>query len=206
MNIPFICHNLPIVRTKGLSTYPLVDGKRPFISFCKNPGFTLIELLTVLAVIGVLAVIAAPAITTFVNSNRLTTTTNDFIGALSLARSEAIKRGFNAGVCKSDNGSTCTSTGTWDSGWLVFVDGDNNGALPWTASDSMIRAHEAVPLGVALTVVTGSDAITYSRQGLVLDATPTALEYRLCNSKINKSRTVTVTFAGRASLSESTCP
>src|SRR5205814_8884067 len=102
-------------------TQPSVSRKTPSVIKHRFFGFTLIELLIVLVVAGILAALAAPAMSIFVQSNRLAATTNDFIGALNLARSEAIKRGTNAGVCKSDNGSTSTATGRWNSGWVVFV-------------------------------------------------------------------------------------
>lgn len=140
--------------------------------------------------------------TSFLHSNRLTTSTNDFIAALNLARSEAIKTGTAAGVCRSDNATSCTASGTWESGWIVFADPDRNG--PWTASDFVIRAYEGTPAGITLTVVTGSAAIVYDRQGLVPSADP-EFEYRTCSSKIGKSRTLRINSVGRTQLAEGTC-
>lgn len=185
MNIPYIWNFRPLVVQRFIG------------------GFTLTELVTVLVIAGVLAAMAGPAMVTFIHSNRLSTTTNDFIGALNVARSEAMKRGVNAGVCKSEDGSTCTAAGTWESGWIVFLDGDNNG--PWTASDSMIRTHEGLPAGIGVTVVNGADAIVYSRQGLVPAASPNDYAYTVCSSETGQSRTIRIGFAGRASLSEGTC-
>lgn len=185
MNRPFICNYSPLIG-----------------NWCFS-GFTLIELIIVLTIAGILAALAGPAMNTFIQSNRLTAATNDFIGALNLARSEALRRGTNAGVCKSDNGSSCTNTGTWSSGWIVFLDGDNNG--PWTASDSLVRAHEGLVSGTAINVSTGPDAILYNRQGLVPAASPSGYAYIVCNSKINKSRTIAIGSAGRTNLSDGTC-
>ena len=56
-------------------------------------GFTLIELLTTLIVLAVVVAIAVPNLALFVTSSRLRASQSEFASALSLARSEATKRG-----------------------------------------------------------------------------------------------------------------
>ncbi|MDO6443951.1 MULTISPECIES: GspH/FimT family pseudopilin [unclassified Marinobacter] len=56
-------------------------------------GFTLIELLVLMAVLGVVAAIAVPNFSRLIESNQLTTTTNDLVGALNTARAEAVRLG-----------------------------------------------------------------------------------------------------------------
>lgn len=198
---PFICHKEPFVCHIQRQDARFIGRLVPSVGFT---GFTLVELMITLAVLGILGILVVPAMTTFIHSNRLTTATNQFIGALNLARTEAIKRGVNVGVCKSDNGSSCTGTGTWESGWIVYLDADNNG--PWTASDSLIQVEDAVPPGITFTVVTGSDSITYDRQGIVPAASPNELAYLLCSSKIDKAREVSINSIGRVSFAASSCP
>ena len=55
-------------------------------------GFTVVELLIALVVLGVLVALAAPAFSTFLAEQRLRATTSELRVAVSLARSEAIKR------------------------------------------------------------------------------------------------------------------
>jgi type IV fimbrial biogenesis protein FimT len=55
-------------------------------------GFTIIELMITLVVAAILLAIAIPSFTYLTVSNRLTTTANELVNRLSLARSDAIKR------------------------------------------------------------------------------------------------------------------
>ncbi len=90
-------------------------------------GFTLIELIAVLLILAILTTIGIPSFNEALRNNRLTTSTNDLVTAMNLARSEAIKRGQSVTVRKVD-ASSCTATGTnWEDGWDVFTDVNNNG-------------------------------------------------------------------------------
>jgi type IV fimbrial biogenesis protein FimT len=108
----------------------------------KAHGFTLIELLVTIAVGAILLMVAVPNYITFVLNGRMAAQSNDFLSALQLARSEAVKRGFPVSVCKSANSATCTTAGTWAQGYIVFTDGSTAGTLDGT--DVLIRAFPAL--------------------------------------------------------------
>ena len=106
----------------------------------KALGFTLIELVVTMAVAAILVAVAVPNMRTFIQNGRINTQTNDLIGDISLARSEAIKRRLNVGICRSTNGTTCTAGGNWRDGRAVFVDADNSNV--WEAGETILRFRE----------------------------------------------------------------
>lgn len=67
------------------------------------PGFSLLELLVAIAVASVLLSIAVPSFTNIMTSNRLSSTANELIGAISLARIQAIKRNTPTQFCSNDS-------------------------------------------------------------------------------------------------------
>ncbi len=96
----------------------------------QNSGFTLIELIITVSIVAILVSIAAPSFRTMLENNRATTTTNELVSALLLARSEALKRRNNISICTSTDQATCAGNGERDfsKGWIVFQDCDGNGS------------------------------------------------------------------------------
>ncbi|WP_455201820.1 GspH/FimT family pseudopilin [Kaarinaea lacus] len=109
----------------------------------KQSGFTLIELLVVLAIAAIITTTAVPSFQAFIQNNRMSTTVHSFVSSLNLARSEAVKRGERVTMCKSNNADTCSNSGDWQQGWIVFVDSNDNGQRD-AATEELIRAHKEV--------------------------------------------------------------
>jgi type IV fimbrial biogenesis protein FimT len=171
---------------------PSVGCKIPFVS---NKGFTLVELIITLTIAGILAGLAAPSMFSFVASNRLASQINELIADTNFARSEAIKRVTNTGICATTvNGTACAVGGNWANGWLVYyVD-------PVTAANVTIKTHE--PLSGNNTLTAPSDALVYNKSGFLTTATG---NFTLCDSKLHKSRLLDVRVTGRPALTEGTC-
>lgn len=114
----------------------------------RSVGFTLIELLVTLAVLAVIAGIAVPGFADLMSRHRATTLANELVTALSMARSESVKRGTAARVCP---GSTAACDGSWSDGWVVV-----------TADGEMLRAWEAPEGGAS---ITAPAAVTFEPLG-----------------------------------------
>jgi type IV fimbrial biogenesis protein FimT len=58
--------------------------------------------------------------------NQASTTINELIYAMRLARNEAVTRKLPVAICAGD-GNQCTGDNGWGQGWLVFTDPNENG-------------------------------------------------------------------------------
>ncbi|HJR72154.1 MAG TPA: GspH/FimT family pseudopilin [Luteimonas sp.] len=93
-----------------------------------HAGFTLVELVVTLAVVAIIVSMAVPSFTGLMNSNRLTSQSNEIIAALQSARMDAIRRNAPAYFCSSNNNATCTNTSPW-TGWIVYTDIDRDNTV-----------------------------------------------------------------------------
>lgn len=100
-------------------------------------GFTLIELMVTLAVLTILLTVGVPNFQSFMLKNRISTASNTLIGALNLARSEAIKRGVDVKMIR-------LGSGAWEGGWLI-------------QSVSTSEVIKTYPATSQLTIFTGSN-------------------------------------------------
>jgi type IV fimbrial biogenesis protein FimT len=86
----------------------------------RQTAFTLIELMVTLLVLAILFGAAVPSFREFTRNNRVIAAQNNLVTAMSLARSEAIRRSSDVVVCASNAANTACSAGAdWVNGWLV---------------------------------------------------------------------------------------
>ncbi len=202
----------------------------------KNSGFTLIELLITLVIVAVLLMVGVPSLKSFMQRSQLIAATNELVSAMHVARSEAIKLNIRVSVCESSNGSTCSATGNWEDGWIVFVDGNgasagdlaNTGApCAGLTTDCLLRVHEGFKdnqltiKGVDENTSASISSFTFSSRGLpkVTAASPAGSSqggvFSICSLDVSgastiDSRAVTVSISGRVRASSNTavisCP
>ncbi|MDX1297262.1 MAG: GspH/FimT family pseudopilin [Pseudomonas sp.] len=87
-----------------------------------STGFSLIELIVVVAIIAIIATIGVPSYQSMMERGRVTSASNNLLGAMQLARSEAATRRTSVTVCASSDQSTCAGN-DWSAGGLVVTSG-----------------------------------------------------------------------------------
>lgn len=169
------------------------------IAMKKQSGYTLLELVTTVVLVGLIFAFALPSMSTFNQNDRLTTNINTLIGHLAYARSEAVKRSVQVAVCASNDGTTCS--GSWDDGWIVFVDADSDNAF--TAGEDVMRTHQDLGRNNTLTATGIGTQIIYDNRGFVTAASVGSLQ--LCDDRSGPhGKTIRITTTGRVRLESDT--
>jgi type IV fimbrial biogenesis protein FimT len=197
----------------------------------RHGGFTIVELMITVALIAILATIAAPSLRDLIKNARMTSLANNLMTDLSIARSEAVKRGVRTTMCTSTNGTSCTTTGGasgWGQGWIIFAESDTTGSFGTVDGNDVILkvapkidgASETPP-----TLVTSVNALSaptthveFRPSGVT---TPgggggAVVDFYMCDSRTtasvgaaaatDKGRHITISGGGRANANRCTCP
>ena len=168
-------------------------------------GYTAVELLTTLGVAAIVTALAVPNLQQFMQNNRAAADTNALIGALNIARNEAVTRGTPVSVCASEDGATCSGGDAWSAGWIVFTD-----AVPPTGEvndaaepDTVLRAFPALTGGSAL----AGDAafIGYRPNGFLSNAAAPTFDLTVDHCTGDNNRRITVNLQGRAGVTHESC-
>jgi type IV fimbrial biogenesis protein FimT len=111
-------------------------------------GFTLVEMLAVITISAILVALALPSFRSIVRSSRISSTSNDLLASIDLARSEAIRRNVTVSICRSldpENAPVCSSAAgngyaanDWSSGWITFA------KAPANANNAMVQAGDEI--------------------------------------------------------------
>lgn len=223
---PLIGFIEPFVFIKWRYISPSVYRNVPFVrNLRRQQGFTLVELLIVLALSAALLGIGVPNLRTFIQNSRVTTQSNEVIGDLATARSEAIKRNGRIVICRSSDPTETTpacatgGTGSWETGWLTFHDADGNNSFTTAGGDTLLTVHGPLTGDNTLrgNSTTLGDYVAYTRDGVTTLAAPAATapahHFKLCDSRgAAFARAIILDRSGRARIgrlstfSSLTCP
>lgn len=148
----------------------------------RQRGFTLPELMTVVAVLAILAAMAAPALGDLAAAMRARSTGTDLHTALTMARSEAIKRNAEVTLAPAASG--------WLAGWSIAAPGD---------ATRLLHSHPAVTVAR----ITGPERVSYLPNGRVKSSTLPSFE--IAGKSGGELRCVRVDLSGRPNQTQSAC-
>jgi type IV fimbrial biogenesis protein FimT len=163
-----------------------------------SSGFSIIEIITTLSIASVLLAIGIPSFQILTQSGRMTTAINTISTHLYLARSEAVKQGFNVVLCPSSDGLNCKDTMIWDEEIIMFADINKNGIKE--AEENLLRHINITSKSIRISTTTGRRKAIYDPKGFSMGKNVT---FTFCdtNNKIDP-KAVIVSNTGRARLSE----
>ena len=181
--------------------------------------------MVTLLVVGMVLGFGVPNFMEVQRTSVMTSEANDFVGAVFLARTEAVKRQVPVTLCASANATTAAPTCGLgpNTGYIVFVDDANPAVAAATDGNAVVDAgelvlfqHEAPRGTVAIsTAPAGSIYITYAPNGFVVptafaQATPSLTTALFCDDRGNRdaggtstARVVNVAPTGRAQIMRS---
>lgn len=124
---------------------------RPHLSRPWQQGLTMVEMMITLAIMAILLAVAIPSFQGLIASTRLTSLTNEFITALTQAKSDAVRRGTRVTICMSANGNQCNNAGSWDQGWIIFTDTTRAGNVANVdAGETILHVYRGGQAGIVI--------------------------------------------------------
>ena len=154
----------------------------------QQTGFTLYELMITVTVVAVILAFGIPNLRQFTLNSRMTSAANDLHATFMMARTEAAHAKSNVIICASaDPMGAAECDGTWDQGYVAFIDEDDDAALARNGG-AVLRAHPPADTGVLLRVAGGATYFMYAPSGLgrrdVGDNTPLS-QVVICDERGN---------------------
>ena len=147
-------------------------------------GFTLVELMVTIAVLAVILVVAAPSFRQLLEVQRVRAVAFDMVADLTLARSEALKRGATVTI-------TPTNAGDWTGGWQVAMGTEQIG--------------QKNPVGPGVVFTAAPNSVTFNRNGRISSSNVT-VRFGLQTNDSSRQRCILLDPSGRPKSISTACP
>lgn len=163
----------------------------------RRGGFTLVELMFGCVIAVGLLGWGIPTFRDIARDSARTGEVNQFLQAVYLARSEAIKRNGVASLCPSLDGNVCGPVGSpWHGGWIVFANHDRDNPAVRDPGEDLLHVYPAWPDGE---VFANRSTLSFRPYGqAVITAT-----FTFCDARGSRAaRAVIISQTGRPRVSD----
>lgn len=171
-------------------------------------GMTLFDLIIAVLVLGILMSIAVPNMRTWSLNSASTGAADSFVTALSLARTEAVKRRSLVVVCPNATPPLDGCGSNWSNGWQVVVDNAATENSATVTAGDVIRIWEKAPTGLNISIGNSKTFIRFLPSGMLGKDASSPISASLYTAGCtNKSKmSLTIGLGGNISSLKEDCP
>lgn len=130
----------------------------------KYRGLTLIECLVSIFILSIFTVCTLPIIEKYVHLKYMEGEAEKFISSVIATRTEAVNQQRNVAMCKGSPKIGCIRNNSWNEGWILFVDSNNNSQFD--NGDKVFQSVSSIRTGYTYHSSAGvSDLISFTANG-----------------------------------------
>lgn len=169
----------------------------------KQAGFTILELMIVITIAAALAALALPSLKDWNRNGHRTAATTTLLATIHLARSEAVKRNARVAICPSDKpgvvDATCSGNKNFASGWIVFLDEDNDLDHGPDADEEVLAAVDPINANFSIFTTKGETGLYFRPNGRMVTSDGNDItDFNICDDRgPDQGRVVSIINSGR---------
>ncbi len=156
-------------------------------------GLSLIELMVALAIALVVLGVALPGVGGVLERHRAAAAHNLLLASIQHARTTAVTERRSTVVCPSRTGTQCDDGGTWEAGWIAFIDANRNAR--YDAGEQLLRRQSDGIAGLRVRSGASRPQVRFHRDGRSAGSN---LSIRLCAPDGRPLQAIVINNGGRA--------
>lgn len=149
-------------------------------------GISLFEATVALFLAGVMVLCMAPVFFRMVNDHRVVAYSNELVGALRFARSQAVDQVAPVTLCSSADGHDCSAT-PWTQGYIAFIDQGEPGIVD---GDDQVLKSVTTSTPYVIAQLQGVEYVRFHSNGALIAGLPAGADWASPPERTMLSRTL----------------